>query len=93
VSKYICERCGLKEATVTSEAGRFCSDCDELFDREQQDASLQEENEQLRQLIQRAYMLLDDIRQPFKNVELYDVKKWLENAKPFVDTHSSGHQT
>jgi uncharacterized Zn finger protein (UPF0148 family) len=87
MSKYICERCGLREATVTSEAGRFCPACDELFDREQQDASLQEENEQLRKLVQRAFTLLDDIRQPHKNVERYHVNTWLEDAKPFVREH------
>ena len=82
MSKDICQRCGLREATVTSEAGRFCSQCDELNDVEQESAQVQEENVQLRQLVQRAYTLLFAISQPFDVVELHDVKKWLEDAQP-----------
>lgn len=37
--------------------------------------------EELEQLLQRAYTLLDDISQPFKNVERHDVKTWLADAK------------
>ena len=33
-----------------------------------------------RELLKRAYKLLEDIASPFRNVERYDVKKWLEDA-------------
>src|SRR6478609_7303522 len=59
MSKYLCQRCELREATVTSEAGRFCSECDALNDVEQESTALQEElarlkaeNEQLRAIVQ-----------------------------------------
>jgi hypothetical protein len=92
VSKYICERCGLREATVTSEAGRFCPDCDELNDREQQDASLQEENAQLRTLVQGYYTLLRVIHPGFWKDTMgpYWLKqkdRLQEQAKPFVRKH------
>lgn len=37
------------------------------------------------ELLQRAYMLLGDISHPFRNVERYDVQKWLEDAMPLID--------
>lgn len=40
--------------------------------------------EAYRDLLQRAYTLLDAISQPFKNVERYDVQKWLDEAKPLI---------
>src|SRR6266571_3667326 len=43
MSKDVCQRCGAREATVTSEAGRFCRECDELNDVEQENVSTQEE--------------------------------------------------
>lgn len=34
-----------------------------------------------KELLQRAYKLLEDISHPFRNVERYDVEKWLKDAK------------
>jgi hypothetical protein len=43
--------------------------------------------EAYKELLSRAYKLLDDINQPFRNVERYDVQKWLEDAKQVLEVN------